>query len=162
MADHTRTMAQLFQAPTEVTGPILIPEIVANNFELQAWLIYLVQNNCSSGHDKRRPACSYPYFNKITSTMRSPMFQLLRLAYAFRCSIEDSPNMARKRNPLESIQTWDDHVSKFSTSISSFYNDESSQLRSPISAEDISIIALRQEEPSFSPAPAPALSKQLC
>ncbi|GKB03864.1 hypothetical protein Tco_0832007 [Tanacetum coccineum] len=43
MAD-TRTMAQLLQAPTEgYEDAILIPEIVANNFELE-WLINLVQN----------------------------------------------------------------------------------------------------------------------
>ncbi|GJV24157.1 reverse transcriptase domain-containing protein [Tanacetum coccineum] len=44
MAD-TRTMAQLLQAPTEgYEDAILIPEIVANNFELRHGLINLVQN----------------------------------------------------------------------------------------------------------------------
>ncbi|GJZ44574.1 ribonuclease H-like domain-containing protein, partial [Tanacetum coccineum] len=44
MAD-TRTMAQLLQAPTEgYEDAILIPEIVANNFELKHGLINLVQN----------------------------------------------------------------------------------------------------------------------
>ncbi|GKF79900.1 hypothetical protein Tco_0235468 [Tanacetum coccineum] len=44
MAD-TRTMAQLLQEPTEgYEDAILIPEIVANNFELKHGLINLVQN----------------------------------------------------------------------------------------------------------------------
>ncbi|GKG18056.1 hypothetical protein Tco_0372354, partial [Tanacetum coccineum] len=42
MAD-TRTMAQLLQAPTEgYEDAILIPEIVANNFELRHGLIKIV------------------------------------------------------------------------------------------------------------------------
>ncbi|GJU12772.1 hypothetical protein Tco_1135168 [Tanacetum coccineum] len=61
MAD-TRTMAQLLQAPTEgYEDAILIPEIMANNFELRHGLINLVQNKSSVGHGQRRPAlCSYP------------------------------------------------------------------------------------------------------
>ncbi|GJR25829.1 hypothetical protein Tco_1102061 [Tanacetum coccineum] len=55
MAD-TRTMAQLLQAPTEgYEDAILIPEIVANNFELRHGLINLVQNKQFFGHDKEDP-----------------------------------------------------------------------------------------------------------
>ncbi|GJV33283.1 hypothetical protein Tco_1393683 [Tanacetum coccineum] len=72
MAD-TRTMAQLLQAPTEgYEDAILIPEIVANNFELKHGLINLVQNKQFFGHDKEDPHAHIRYFNKITSTMRVP------------------------------------------------------------------------------------------
>ncbi|GJU21919.1 reverse transcriptase domain-containing protein [Tanacetum coccineum] len=72
MAD-TRTMAQLLQAPTEgYEDAILIPEIVANNFELRHGLINLVQNKQFFGHDKEDPHAHIRYFNKITSTMRVP------------------------------------------------------------------------------------------
>ncbi|GJU84949.1 hypothetical protein Tco_1292495 [Tanacetum coccineum] len=78
MAD-TRTMAQLLQAPTEgYEDAILIPEIVANNFELKHGLINLVQNKQFFGHDKEDPHAHILTVNKITSTMRVPMFQLLR------------------------------------------------------------------------------------
>ncbi|GJU70464.1 hypothetical protein Tco_1256723 [Tanacetum coccineum] len=57
MAD-TRTMAQLLQAPTEgYEDAILIPEIVANNFELKHGLINLVQNKQFFGHDKGGTPC---------------------------------------------------------------------------------------------------------
>ncbi|GJV64820.1 hypothetical protein Tco_1475648 [Tanacetum coccineum] len=66
MAD-TRTMAQLLQAPTEgYEDAILIPEIVANNFELKHGLINLVQNKQFFRHVQRRP-----HAHILTST-RSP------------------------------------------------------------------------------------------
>ncbi|GKC95766.1 hypothetical protein Tco_1161208 [Tanacetum coccineum] len=69
----TRTMAQLLQAPTEgYEDAILIPEIVANNFELRHGLINLVQNKQFFGHDKEDPHAHIRYFNKITSTIRVP------------------------------------------------------------------------------------------
>ncbi|GJW56895.1 hypothetical protein Tco_0103626 [Tanacetum coccineum] len=53
---QTLTMAQLLQAPTEgYEDAILIPEIVANNFELKHGLINLVQNKQFFGHDKEDP-----------------------------------------------------------------------------------------------------------
>nr|GFB73459.1 reverse transcriptase domain-containing protein [Tanacetum cinerariifolium] len=72
MADD-RTMAELLRAPTEgYEDAIIIPEIVANNFELKHGLINLVQNKQFFGHDKEDPHAHIHYFNKITSTMRVP------------------------------------------------------------------------------------------
>nr|GEZ60717.1 reverse transcriptase domain-containing protein [Tanacetum cinerariifolium] len=72
MADN-RTMAELFQAPTEgYEDVIVIPEIEANNFELKHGLINLVQNKQFFGHDKEDPHAHIRYFIKITSTMRVP------------------------------------------------------------------------------------------
>nr|GEU63007.1 reverse transcriptase domain-containing protein [Tanacetum cinerariifolium] len=66
-------MAELVQAPTEsYEDAIVIPEIAANNFELQHGLINLVQNKQFFGHDKEDPHAQIRYFNKITSTMRVP------------------------------------------------------------------------------------------
>nr|GEU77732.1 hypothetical protein [Tanacetum cinerariifolium] len=74
MADN-RTMAQLLQVPTEgYEDAIVIPEIIANNFELKHGLINLVQNKQFFGHDKEDPHAHIRYFNKITSTMRVPNF----------------------------------------------------------------------------------------
>nr|GEW20457.1 reverse transcriptase domain-containing protein [Tanacetum cinerariifolium] len=75
MADN-RTMAELLQAPTEgYEDAIVIPKIIANNFELKHGLINLVQNKQLFGHDKEDPHAHSRYFNNITSTMRSQTYQ---------------------------------------------------------------------------------------
>ncbi|GJT48819.1 reverse transcriptase domain-containing protein [Tanacetum coccineum] len=114
MAD-TRTMAQLLQAPTEgYEDAILIPEIVANNFELRHGLINLVQNKQFFGHDKEDPHAHIRYFNKITSTMRVPNVPIATIKLMlFPFSIEGAARIWLEKEPPRSIQTWDDLVSKF-------------------------------------------------
>ncbi|GKA26023.1 hypothetical protein Tco_0712132, partial [Tanacetum coccineum] len=96
MAD-TRTMAQLLQAPTEgYEDAILIPEIVANNFELKHGLINLVQNKQFFGHDKEDPHAHIRYFNKITSTMRVPNVPIATIKLMlFPFSIEGAARLSR-------------------------------------------------------------------
>ncbi|GJR45953.1 hypothetical protein Tco_1314056 [Tanacetum coccineum] len=109
MAD-TRTMAQLLQAPTEgYEDAILIPEIVANNFELKHGLINLVQNKQFFGHDKEDPHAHIRYFNKITSTMRVPNVPIATIKLMlFPFSIEGAARIWLEKEPPRSIQTWDD------------------------------------------------------
>nr|GEU66453.1 hypothetical protein [Tanacetum cinerariifolium] len=72
---YNRTIAELLQAPTEgYEDTIVIPETIANNFELKHGLINLVQNKQFFGHDKEDSHAHIRYFNKITSTMRVPNF----------------------------------------------------------------------------------------
>nr|GEU80465.1 reverse transcriptase domain-containing protein [Tanacetum cinerariifolium] len=72
MADQ-RTMAQLLQAPIEgYEDAIVVPAIIADNFELKHGLLTLVQNKQFYGHDKEDPHAHIRYFNKITSTMKFP------------------------------------------------------------------------------------------
>ncbi|GJS14961.1 reverse transcriptase domain-containing protein [Tanacetum coccineum] len=108
MAD-TRTMAQLLQAPTEgYEDAILIPEIVANNFELKHGLINLVQNKQFFGHDKEDPHAHIRYFNKITSTMRVPNVPITTIKLMlFPFSIEGAARIWLEKEPPRSIQTWD-------------------------------------------------------
>ncbi|GJV54618.1 reverse transcriptase domain-containing protein [Tanacetum coccineum] len=70
--DDNRTMAQLFEAPTEgYEDAIVVPEITADNFELKHGLLTLVQNKqFFHGHDKQDPHAHIRYFNKITSRMK--------------------------------------------------------------------------------------------
>nr|GEW39176.1 reverse transcriptase domain-containing protein [Tanacetum cinerariifolium] len=76
MADQ-RTMAQLFQASTEgYEDAIVVPAITADNFELKHGLLTLVQNKQFFGHDKEDPHAHVRYFNKITSTLKFPKFQI--------------------------------------------------------------------------------------
>ncbi|GJS57939.1 reverse transcriptase domain-containing protein [Tanacetum coccineum] len=90
--DDNRTMAQLLKAPTlGYEDAIVVPEIIADNFELKHGLLTLVQNKQFFRHDKEDPHAHIRYFNKITSTMKFP-------------------NVPK---PSRSILTWDDLVSKF-------------------------------------------------
>ncbi|GKB62641.1 hypothetical protein Tco_0918827 [Tanacetum coccineum] len=106
MAD-TRTMAQLLQAPTEgYEDAILIPEIMANNFELRHGLINLVQNKQFFGHDKEDPHAHIRYFNKITSTMRVPNVPIATIKLMlFPFSIEGAARIwLEKEPPLDPIK----------------------------------------------------------
>nr|GEU49064.1 reverse transcriptase domain-containing protein [Tanacetum cinerariifolium] len=70
MADQS-TMAQLLQAATDgYEDAIVVPAIIANNFELKHGLLTLVQNKQFFGHDKEDPHAHVRYFNKITSTLK--------------------------------------------------------------------------------------------
>ncbi|GJZ85367.1 hypothetical protein Tco_0650706 [Tanacetum coccineum] len=106
MAD-TRTMAQLLQAPTEgYEDAILIPEIVANNFELKHGLINLVQNKQFFGHDKEDPHAHIRYFNKITSTMRVPNVPITTIKLMlFPFSIEGAARIWLEKEPPRSLSS---------------------------------------------------------
>nr|GEV29637.1 reverse transcriptase domain-containing protein [Tanacetum cinerariifolium] len=114
MADN-RTMAELLQALTEgYEDAIVIPEITANNFELNHGLINLVQNKQFFGHDKEDPHAHIRYFNKITSTMRIqnvPSSSIKLMLFPF--SLEGAARIWLEKEPPRSILTWDDLVTKF-------------------------------------------------
>nr|GEX86062.1 hypothetical protein [Tanacetum cinerariifolium] len=72
MADQ-RTVAQLFQAPTEgYEDAIVVPAITADNFELKHGFLTLVQNKQFFRHDKEDPHAHVHYFNNNTSTLKFP------------------------------------------------------------------------------------------
>nr|GFA06139.1 reverse transcriptase domain-containing protein [Tanacetum cinerariifolium] len=100
--DENQTMAQLLQAPTDgYEDAIVIPKIVATNFELKHGRINLVQNKQFFGHEKEDPHAHLRYFNKITSTMRvsnvpNSTIKLKLFSFFARGG---RPNLARKRTP---------------------------------------------------------------
>nr|GEY23192.1 reverse transcriptase domain-containing protein [Tanacetum cinerariifolium] len=114
MADN-RTMAKLFQAPTEgYEDAIVILKITANNFDLKHGLINLVQNKQFFGHDKEDSHAHIRYFNKITSTMRVPNVPSSSIKLMlFPFSLEGAAHIWLEKEPPRSIQTWDDLVYKF-------------------------------------------------
>ncbi|GJZ87878.1 hypothetical protein Tco_0659660 [Tanacetum coccineum] len=70
MAD-TRTMSKLLQAPTEGYGDaIVIPAILAKNFELKVGLLQLVTSSQFHGFERDDPHAHIRWFNKITSTLK--------------------------------------------------------------------------------------------
>ncbi|GJU33584.1 hypothetical protein Tco_1181938 [Tanacetum coccineum] len=70
MAD-TRTMSELLQAPTEGYGDaIVLPAILAENFELKVRLLTLVTSSQFRGFERDDPHSHIRWFNKITSTRK--------------------------------------------------------------------------------------------
>nr|GEX77573.1 reverse transcriptase domain-containing protein [Tanacetum cinerariifolium] len=114
MADQ-RTMAQLFQAPTEgYEDAIVVPAITSDNFELKHGLLTLVQNKQFFGHDKEDPHAHVRYFNKITSTLKFPNVSNTSIKLIlFPFSLEGAARIWLEKEPPQSIFTWDALVSKF-------------------------------------------------
>ncbi|GKC94153.1 reverse transcriptase domain-containing protein [Tanacetum coccineum] len=114
MADQ-RTMAELLQAPTEGYGDaIVIPAILAENFELKHGLLNLVTSKQFYGFEKEDPHAHIRWFNKITSTIKYkdvPNSSIKLMLFPF--SIEGAARIWLEKEPPHSILTWEDLVSKF-------------------------------------------------
>ncbi|GJR71650.1 hypothetical protein Tco_0084015 [Tanacetum coccineum] len=112
MADQ-RTMAELLQAPTEGYGDaIVIPAILAENFELKHGLLNLVTSKQFYGFEKEDPQAHIRWFNKITSTIKYrdvPNSSIKLMLFPF--SIEGAARIWLKKEPPRSIFTWEDLVS---------------------------------------------------
>ncbi|GKD96247.1 reverse transcriptase domain-containing protein [Tanacetum coccineum] len=97
-----RTMAELLQAPTEGYGDaIVIPAILAENFELKHILLNLVTSKQFYGFEKEDPYAHIHWFNKITSTIKYkdvPNSSIKLMLFPF--SIEERLGFGSKKNPL--------------------------------------------------------------
>nr|GEV85237.1 reverse transcriptase domain-containing protein [Tanacetum cinerariifolium] len=70
MADNC-TMEEMLQAPTEVYGDaIVVPDILAENFEIKTGLLSLIQANQFYGFESNNPHDRIRSFNRITSTLK--------------------------------------------------------------------------------------------
>ncbi|GKC25931.1 reverse transcriptase domain-containing protein [Tanacetum coccineum] len=114
MAD-TRTMSELLQAPTEGYGDaIVLPPILAENFELKVGLLTLVTSSQFYGFERDNPHSHIRWFNKITSTLKYknvPHDAINLMLFPF--SLEGAAWIWLEKEPLHSIHTWEDLVSKF-------------------------------------------------
>ncbi|GKE52796.1 reverse transcriptase domain-containing protein [Tanacetum coccineum] len=114
MAD-TRTMSELLQAPTEGYGDaIVIPAILAKNYELKVGLLQLVTSSQFHGFERDGPHSHICWFNKITSMLKnkSVPHEAIKLML-FLFSLEGAARIWLKKEPPHSIHTWEDLVSKF-------------------------------------------------
>ncbi|GJR79987.1 reverse transcriptase domain-containing protein [Tanacetum coccineum] len=114
MAD-TRTMSELLQAPTEGYGDaIVIPAILAENFELKVGLLQLVTSSQFHGFERDDPHAHIRWFNKITSTLKykNVPHDAIKLMF-FLFSLEGAARIWLEKEPPRSILTWEDLVSKF-------------------------------------------------
>ncbi|GJZ22306.1 hypothetical protein Tco_0559345 [Tanacetum coccineum] len=101
MAD-TRTMSELLQAPTEGYGDaIVIPAILAKNFELKVGLLQLVTSSQFHGFERDDPHAHIRWFKKITSTLKYknvPHDAIKLMLFPFY--LEGPPGFGLKKNPL--------------------------------------------------------------
>nr|GEW87220.1 reverse transcriptase domain-containing protein [Tanacetum cinerariifolium] len=113
MAD--RTTKELLYAPTEGYGEaIVIPEILAENFEIKMNLLQLVQTNKFHGFERDNPHTHISNFKRMTSTLKyrdvpNDAFKLMLFLY----SLEGAARIWYEKEPPNSILTWDDLVNKF-------------------------------------------------
>ncbi|GJQ89073.1 reverse transcriptase domain-containing protein [Tanacetum coccineum] len=114
MAD-TRTMSELLQAPTEgYRDAIVIPNILAENFELKVGLLQLVTSSQFHGFERDDPHAHIRWFNKITYILKYkdvPHNAIKLMLFPF--SLEGPARIWLEKEPPRSILTWEDLVFKF-------------------------------------------------
>nr|GEX18513.1 hypothetical protein [Tanacetum cinerariifolium] len=83
MADQ-RTMAELLRAPTEgYAEAIVVPSILAEQFELKHSLINMMTSDQSFGLEKDNPHDHIHWFNKIIPPSNTRMCQILQSSFFF-------------------------------------------------------------------------------
>nr|GEX18290.1 reverse transcriptase domain-containing protein [Tanacetum cinerariifolium] len=110
-----RTMEELLQPPTEGYGEaIVIPEILAENFEIKTNLLQLVQINKFHGFERDNPHTHISKFKRMTSTLkyRDVPNDAIKLM-VFPYSLNGAARIWYEKEPPNSILTWDDLVKKF-------------------------------------------------
>nr|GEW92878.1 reverse transcriptase domain-containing protein [Tanacetum cinerariifolium] len=108
-------MEELLQAPTEGYGEaIVIPKILAENFEIKTNLLQLVQTNKFHGFERDNPHTHISNFKRMTSTLKyrdvpNDAIKLMLFPY----SLEGAARIWYEKELPNSILTWDDLVNKF-------------------------------------------------
>nr|GEY46521.1 reverse transcriptase domain-containing protein [Tanacetum cinerariifolium] len=108
-------MAEMLCAPTEgCAEAIIVPPILAEQFELKHSLINMMNSEQFFGLEKDNPHDHIRWFNKITSTIKYkdvPNFVIKLILFPF--SLAEAARRWLEKEPPRSINTWDDLVSKF-------------------------------------------------
>ncbi|GJY47051.1 reverse transcriptase domain-containing protein [Tanacetum coccineum] len=110
-----RSMEELLQAPTDGVGDaIVVPPILANQFELKIGLLNLVTAIAFHGFENDDPHSHIRRFTKITQTVKlnNVLSDVLKLLL-FSFSLEGAARTWLGKEPPNSITTWNDLVSKF-------------------------------------------------
>nr|GEU44137.1 reverse transcriptase domain-containing protein [Tanacetum cinerariifolium] len=110
-----RTMAELLRVPTEgYAEAIVVPSILAEQFELKHSLINMMTSDQFFGLEKDNPHDHICWFNKITSTIKCkdvPNSTIKLMLFPF--SLAGAARRWLEKEPPCSILTWEDLVSKF-------------------------------------------------
>nr|GEV61156.1 reverse transcriptase domain-containing protein [Tanacetum cinerariifolium] len=135
MAD--RTMEELLQAPTEGYGEaIVIPKIVAENFEIKTNLLQLVQANKFHGHENDNPHTHISNFKRMTATLRyrdvlNDAIKLMLFSY----SLEDRARICEAWYHFkELLRACPHHGFSELTQIDTFYNGLTEQDQDSLNA----------------------------
>ncbi|GJY94191.1 reverse transcriptase domain-containing protein [Tanacetum coccineum] len=110
-----RSMEELLQAPTDGVGDaIVVPPILANQFELKTGLLNLVTAISFHGFENDDPHSHIRRFTKITQTVKLNQVppDVIKLML-FPFSLEGAARTWLEKEPPNSITTWNDLVSKF-------------------------------------------------
>ncbi|GKB68688.1 reverse transcriptase domain-containing protein [Tanacetum coccineum] len=110
-----RSMEELLQAPTDGVGDaIVVPPILANQFELKTGLLNLVTAISFHGFENDDPRSHIRCFTKITQTVKLNQVppDVIKLML-FPFSLEGAARTWLDKEPPNSITTWNDLVSKF-------------------------------------------------
>nr|GEW23616.1 reverse transcriptase domain-containing protein [Tanacetum cinerariifolium] len=109
------TMAEFLRAPTEgYAEAIVVPLILAEQFELKHSLINMMTSDQFFGLEKDNPHDHIRWFNKITSTIKYkdvPNSAIKLMLFPF--SLAGAAHRWLEKEPPHSILTWEDLVSKF-------------------------------------------------
>nr|GFB24809.1 hypothetical protein [Tanacetum cinerariifolium] len=109
MTDN-RTMAELLRVPTEgYTKAIVVPSILAEQFELTHGLINMMTTDQFFGLEKDNPHDHIRWFNKITSTIKYkdvPSSAIKLMLFPF--SLTGAAHRWLEKEPSRSITTWED------------------------------------------------------
>nr|GEV53940.1 DNA-directed DNA polymerase [Tanacetum cinerariifolium] len=128
MAD--RTMEELLQAPTEGYGEaIVIPEILAENFEIKTNLLQLVQANKFHGRENDNPHTHISNFKRMTATLKykdvpNDAIKLMMFPY----SLEDRARI------WDVVSKTDDRIDKLADRISNLVEIVNKQVVAPAKA----------------------------
>nr|GFB30102.1 reverse transcriptase domain-containing protein [Tanacetum cinerariifolium] len=110
-----RTMGKLLRAPIEgYAEEIMVPPILAEQFELKHSLINMMTSDQFFGLEKDNPHDHIRWFNKITSTIKykdAPNSAIKLMLFPF--SLAGEARRWLEKEPPHSILTWKDLVSKF-------------------------------------------------
>nr|GEV00812.1 hypothetical protein [Tanacetum cinerariifolium] len=108
-------MAEMLRAPTEgYAEAIVVPLILAEQFELKHSLINMMTLEQFFGLEKDNPHDHIRWFNKITSTIKYrdvPSSSIKLILFPF--SLAGAARLWLEKEPPRSITTWEDLVSKY-------------------------------------------------
>ncbi|GJS30183.1 RNA-directed DNA polymerase, eukaryota, reverse transcriptase zinc-binding domain protein [Tanacetum coccineum] len=115
MADHLRPMEELLRIPIlGIEDAIVVPTVLADQFELKPELLDFISNNPFFGLENDDPHSHIKRFYQITRTFKinqvpHDVVKLILFSFALKGAVETW----LENEPPCSITTWDDLVSKF-------------------------------------------------
>ncbi|GKA00043.1 RNA-directed DNA polymerase, eukaryota, reverse transcriptase zinc-binding domain protein [Tanacetum coccineum] len=115
MADHLRPMKELLRIPIlGIEDAIVVPAVLADQFELKPELLDFISNNPFFGLENDDPHSHIKRFYQITRTFKINQVphDVVKLIL-FPFSLKGAAETWLENEPPCSITTWDDLVSKF-------------------------------------------------